>query len=110
MDAASIASLATFTNATVSSLAALGAGAHATMKSDIEAARRKAIGAARQMEAMGRSKEQNYAVVGGALGAAMGQATVVQTLTIVHLEAQKKKLAAMPKPEPPPEAPPAQGS
>ncbi len=105
MDAASIASLATFTNATVSSLAALGAGAHASMKSDIEAARRKAIGAARQMEAMGRSKDENYAVVAGAMGAAMGQATVMQTLTMIHLEKQKRKLAAMPKPEPPPEQP-----
>jgi hypothetical protein len=107
-DAASVASLATFTNATVGSLAALGAGAHETMKPAIEAARRKAIGAARQMEAMGRSKEQNYAVVAGALGTAMGQAVVVQTLTMVHLENQKKKLAAMPKPEPPPDQPPAQ--
>ena len=105
MDAASIASLATFTNATVSSLAGLGASAHASMKSDIEAARRKAIGAARQMEAMGRSKDQNYAVVAGALGAAMGQATVMHALTMVHLEKQKRALAAMPKPEPPPDQP-----
>jgi len=105
MDPASIASLATFTNATATSLGALGAGAHETMKAQIEGARRKAIGAARQMEAMGRSKEENYAVVAGALGAAMGQATVMQTLTLVHLEKQKKRLAAMPKPEPPPDQP-----
>jgi hypothetical protein len=105
MDPASIASLATFTNATATSLGALGAGAHATMKTDIESARRKAIGAARQMEAMGRSKAENYAVVAGALGAAMGQTTVMQTLTMVHLEKQKRKLAAMPKPEPPPDQP-----
>ena len=105
MDPASIASLATFTNATAGSLGALGAGAHATMKSDIEAARRKAIGAARQMEAMGRSKEENYAVVAAALGAAMGQATVMHASTLIHLETQKKALAAMPKPEPPPDQP-----
>lgn len=104
-DAASIASLATFTNTTAASLGALGASAHASMKTDIESARRKAIGAARQMEAMGRSKDQNYAVVAGAMGAAMGQATVMQTLTMVHLEKQKKALAAMPKPEPPPAQP-----
>ena len=71
----------------------------------IEAARRKAIGTARQMEAMGRTKEQNFAVVAGALGTAMGQASVMHALTTVHLEKQKKKLAAMPKPEPPPAQP-----
>jgi hypothetical protein len=102
-DPASIASLATFTNATAASLGALGGGAHATMKPDIEHARRLAIGTARQMEAMGRSKEENYAVVAGALGMAMGHTTVMQTQTTVHLAKQKKVLAAMPKPEPPPD-------
>ena len=101
-DAASVKSLATFTNTTASSLGALGASAHATMKSDIEAARRKAIGAARQMEAMGRSKDENYEVVAAALGAGMGQAIVMHTSTMLHLDKQKKALAAMPKPEPPP--------
>jgi len=62
-----------------------------------------AIGTARQMEAMGRSKEENYAVVAGALGVAMGHTTVMQTQTTVHLAKQKKVLAAMPKPEPPPD-------
>jgi hypothetical protein len=69
------------------------------------AARRKAKGAARQREAMGRSKEDNYTVVAGALGTAMGQATVMQPLTLVHLDKQKKTLAARPKPEPPPTEP-----
>ena len=105
-DAASIASLATFTNTTASSLGALGASAHAAMKSDIEAARRKAIGAARQMEAMGRSKDENYQVVAGALGVGMGQAIVMHTSTLIHLDKQKKALAALPKPEPPPEGQP----
>ena len=85
-----MASLATFTNVTATSLGALGGGAHERMKPQIEGPHRKAIGAARQLEAMGRSKEENYAVVAGALGAAIGQATVMQTLTMVHLEKQKK--------------------
>jgi hypothetical protein len=105
LDPASIASLATFTNATAVSLGALGGGAHETMKPYIETARVGALAAARQMEAMGRSKEDNYAVVAGAVGVAMGQAILVQTQTMVHLEKQKKTLAALPKPEPPPDQP-----
>jgi len=57
------------------------------------------------MEAMGAARRTTNAVVAGALGTAMGQATVMQTLTLVHFDKQKKTLAARPKPEPPPTEP-----
>jgi hypothetical protein len=102
LDPASVASLASFTNATVSALRGLSASAHASVKPLVERAAVAAQSCAVQLEAMGRDKEGNYQAVARALGSAVGLAMLVESSAFIHLGKQKKVLAQMPAPEPPP--------